>query len=115
MKPQGPSKVKGGLGIFLSAYLITAFVARARSETDHDAKLGYIPIAGPILWTATDDDKFGNDGWDWLAMFSTLCQVGGVDGMIDGLGDKPSSSQKKVTVAPVSSRNYGGIAISGTF
>lgn len=69
-----------------------------------------IPIAGPILWTASDEDNFGNDGWDWLAIVSTFCQGAGVY----GAGSKPSSSQKKITVVPDSGRNYGGITFSGT-
>jgi hypothetical protein len=113
VKPSGPSKAKAGFGIFISAYLITAFVARARSDDDPDSKLGYLPILGPVLWTATDEDKFGNDGWDWLALFSTFCQGAGVYGMIDGLGDTKTPPPKKVTIT--SGRNYGGISFSGTF
>lgn len=114
-KPDGPSKGKAGFGVFISAYLITAFIGRARSDKDPDAKLSYIPIVGPILWTATDEDKFGSDGYDWLALFSTFAQGAGVYGMIDSLGSSKPDTKPKVTVTPVSRRDYGGISVMGTF
>jgi hypothetical protein len=114
-KPDRPSKAKAGLGVFLGAYLVTAFIGRARSDKDPDAKLAYLPIIGPVLWTASDEDKFGSDGYDWLAMLSTFAQGAAVYGMIDGLGSDPKPEPKKVTVTPVSRRGYGGIAIVGRF
>ena len=114
-KPDRPSKGKAGFGVFLGAYLVTAFIGRARSDKDPDAKRSYIPIVGPILWTATDEDKFGSDGYDWLAMLSTFAQGAGVYGMIDSLGNDPKPDPKKITITPVSRRGYGGIAIVGSF
>ena len=111
----GPSKGKAGFGVFISAYLITAFIGRARSDKDPDAKLSYIPIVGPIMWTATDDDKFGSDGYDWLAMFSTFAQGAGIYGMIDSLGNTKKDPPKKVTITPVTRHGYGGVAIMGSF
>jgi hypothetical protein len=109
----GRRKVQGW-GTFGMAYGTTALIALGRRGDDPDAWLGLIPIAGPILWTTTDEDKWGTDGWDWLAILSSLAQVGGAIGIIQGMAEGPRSASA-VTVAPVAGRQFGGVVLGGRF
>jgi hypothetical protein len=92
-------------------YLLTAIIALSRTKEDDDAKLGFIPIAGPILWTTkNDEDGFLKDGWDYLALGSTIGQVGGVFLMMTNKG---SSNRGIISVAPTASQHYGGLSVAG--
>jgi hypothetical protein len=103
-----------GWGTFALAYGTTALIALGRRDDDPDAMLGLIPIAGPILWTTTDEDEWGKDGWDWLAILSALAQIGGVAGIVQSMGDPPRRSNA-MTIAPVTGRQFGGIVLGGRF
>jgi hypothetical protein len=108
------SKFSGGLGTFAGGYLITASIAIARDDEDPDAKLGLIPVLGPILWTASDEGDWGDDGWDWLGALSTFVQGAGVYGMIAGWDDR-KSNPRTVQITPAAGRGMAYVSLGGRF
>jgi hypothetical protein len=106
------SKRTAGLSVFVGTYLLTASIAAARVDDDDDAKTGLIPVLGPVVWaTRNDDDKFGSDGWDYLAMMSTGIQVLGLFQVLTGKG----AAKTGVNISAISTKDYGGFAVSGGF
>jgi hypothetical protein len=108
------SKFAGGLGVFLGTYLITASIAIARDDEDDDAKLGLIPVLGPILWTASDEGDWGDDGWDWLGAVSAFVQGAGVYGMLAGKGSEPKK-QRAVHITPAAGHGMAYVSVGGRF
>ena len=104
-----------GLGIayFGIFYGITALAASAKTDDDDTAKLGFIPVAGPVLWAfSKDEDDVGEDGWDWLAATSTLVQGIGLYVALTGGKDE---SKRGAKVTAVSTKSYSGLAVIGSF
>jgi hypothetical protein len=113
-EPSGYSRRKAGIAYFAMSWGLTAVIASARSDNDPDARLGFIPILGPLGWTlANDEDDFGEDGWDWLAIFDSAIQAGGIYWMV--VGGRFGGRDKPVVVSPISRRSFHGVAISGSF
>ena len=107
----GSSRFGAGLRVAAGMYLTTAIIAAARTEKDDDAKYGFIPLMGPIVWsTKHDSDDFLEDGYDWLALGSTIVQVGGLVGVFTG---KHVTRHSLVQVTPVGRRDYGGLVVGG--
>jgi len=109
-----------GIVCFGSFYGMTAIIAASRDDDDPDAKAGYIPVIGPLIWTASDAGDWGEDGYDWLALGSAVFQAGGIAGMIKGLaGDhdaaKTASTSSTLTLQPVSTPTYAGFSLGGVF
>jgi hypothetical protein len=96
-------------------YGITVAVARNRSDEDPDADLGYIPIVGPILWTAADEGKWGEDGYDWLAALATLGQASAIFLMFKP--DSWNNKKKKgwFSISPTGGPSYAGVFARGRF
>jgi hypothetical protein len=115
-RPEGKKSDFGrgaGLVYFGVFYGITVLAASAKVDNDNSAKAGYIPVVGPMLWAFSDDeDDVGEDGWDWLAVGGTLMQGMGAWLFITG-GE--SKSSKRVSITPVTSRHYSGLAAFGRF
>jgi hypothetical protein len=100
-----------GIAYFGTSYLVTSIAASAKRDNDETAKLGFIPVAGPVLWAfSKDDDDVGEDGWDWLAIGGSLMQLGGIYWAIDG---KSSTKKAKVAVTPVTSHQFAGLVVGG--
>jgi hypothetical protein len=100
-----------GIAYFGTSYLVTSIAASAKRDNDETAKLGFIPVAGPVLWAfSKDDDDVGEDGWDWLAIGGSLMQLGGIYWAIDG---KSSTKKAKVAVTPVTSHDFAGLVVGG--
>ena len=107
------NKRMGGIATFGVWYGLTAMIAAARDDNDSSARAGFVPVIGPILWTVSnDEDDFLEDGWDWLAVTDTLVQGIGVYWIITGGQD---SSSTKVSLTPVTRRNFHGFAVGGSF
>jgi hypothetical protein len=113
---RGRSRMASGLGLFASTYFITAMVALVARNQDRDASLGLIPVAGPLLWTQTRDDneEWREDTWNWLALASSIAQAGSLIIAFTDLGD-PSKRTRILSVSPVTGRNFGGVALAGSF
>ena len=110
------SKFSAGLGTFAGAYLITASIAIARDDEDDDAKLGLVPVLGPILWTASDEGDWGDDGYDWLGALSAFVQGAGAYGMIAGkLDDDNKPAAKTVRITPSAGRGMAYVIVGGRF
>jgi len=106
-----PSRFTYGLRIAVGTYLLTAIIAGSRTKDDDDARYGFIPIAGPLLWTLkNDEDDAFEDGWDWIAMTSTVCQVGGLFGLFT-----PKKSRTHWLLSANGGRNYGGLSVAGNW
>ena len=103
-----------GFAYFGAAYFITAPIALARMDNDNSAKLGLIPVVGPLAWSlAEDEDDAFEDGWDWLGALDTMVQGLGVYLILTG-GDG-STKQQTVRLVPMSGRGQHGFAIGGSF
>jgi hypothetical protein len=109
-----PRSRAAGFSMFFMSYGLTALIAYTRTDNDPDAHLGYIPVIGPIIWTASDEGKWGEDGWDWLGALSMLSQGMGVYGMVAGIPEK-KRRRGLFGVAPVRTSTFRGVAVSGTF
>ena len=97
---------------FGSFYLVTVMVALAKRDEDRTANAGLIPVAGPLIWALSEDqDDAFEDGWDWLAATDGLIQAAGLYLILS----PRTSSSNQVTLTPTTRRDYGGIAIMGTF
>jgi hypothetical protein len=104
-----------GALIFGGFYAITALIALGRVNDDKDAAAGFIPIAGPIIWTMADEDKWLKDGYDWLALLDASCQLIGAFRWIDGATKDAPKKKSAVSIVPVTRHGYGGLAVGGTF
>ena len=81
-----------------------------------DAKLGLIPVVGPILWTASDEGDWGDDGYDWLGGISAFVQAAGVYGMIAGkLDDDDKKKPNTVHITPAAGRGMAYVSVGGRF
>jgi hypothetical protein len=103
-----------GFAYLGAAYFITAPIALARMDNDSNAKLGLIPVVGPLAWPLADDeDDAFEDGWDWLGAFDAAIQGLGLYLIITG--DSGSTKQQTVRLVPMSGRGQHGFAIGGSF
>jgi hypothetical protein len=105
----GLPRFNKGAVTFFGTYAITGIIALGRMEKDDDAKLGLIPLVGPVLWTRTDDDKYFSDGYDWLAVLSTGCQAIGI---VQWLTSRQTVSPG-VNIVTVGTKTFSGVSLSG--
>lgn len=107
------NKRLGGIVNFCLWYGVTAMIATVRVDDDRSARLGYVPVLGPLLWSVpNDEDGFLEDGWDWLAVLDTTMQGISAWWILTGGEDR---APRKVTLTPVTRRNFHGIALGGSF
>jgi hypothetical protein len=100
-----------GVLYFGMSYAIVAVAASAKRDEDDTATLGFIPVAGPIAWAAKDDeDDFGEDGWDWLAMLGSTTQA---LGLYLVLGGGKSRDKSKPLLSATTTRDYAGVSLAG--
>jgi hypothetical protein len=110
------NRVRNALAGFAVFYGLAALIALARLDDDEDARYGFIPVAGPMIWAATDDDDFFEDGWDWLATLSTLSQLSIVGAFMKGDDRGTQAPKTGMTMTVMSAPGGGGgLSVMGSF
>jgi hypothetical protein len=108
--------VIGGSITFGVPYLLT--VASASGATASDAKLCYVPVAGPILYSNTLHGDFAFIGQFFLWM-DALAQAAGATMLIVGVAAPKDvlvrNDLATVHLAPMVARGTTGLVLAGTF